>query len=309
MYDDRALEMARRCHGVVSVPQLVAAGATPADIAQLRRSRHWDSPRPRVFRRIGSPCTPAQDVAVAVLDCGPGSALSHLSGAALWGLRGCPLVPVHVVREGSRRRPVPGVVVHRVRSLPEEWVTELQGIPVVRPELCALHLFAVCRYERAERLVDRLWADRLLSGSSIRRFVRAMGAMGRNGTAGLRRYLDVRPGRWEPPASGIESRVQQLCREAGIVVRRQVDLGSGVAWSGRVDVLVEGLPLVIEVQSERHHTALTDRAADAARRAALEAAGLAVVEVWDTEVWTRPDAVVARIRAAASALTPRSVSR
>ncbi|MFZ4518953.1 MAG: endonuclease domain-containing protein [Microthrixaceae bacterium] len=304
MYDELAVALAESSHGIVAVRDLRSAGATRHDIQQLRRSRHWEAPTPAVLRRVGSPATTGQAVAVAVLDGGPGAALSHMSSAGWWGLRGCPLFPLHIVRLGARRRSTGGVTVHRVRALPVEWVTELEGIPVVRPELCALHLFAVCHYERAERLVDRLWADRLLSGSSLRRFVKAMGAMGRNGTAGVRRYLDDRPGGWVPPASGIESRMQQLCREAGISVRRQVDLGSDVAWSGRVDFLVDGLPLIIEVQSERHHTALTDRTADASRRAALEAAGFVVVEVWDAEVWTRPDLVVARIRRAIRSLTP-----
>jgi very-short-patch-repair endonuclease len=176
---------------------------------------------------------------------------------------------------------------------------------VVRPELCALHLFAVCRRERAERLVDGLWSARLLSGRSLGALLAQLGEMGRNGTAGLRAYLDDRPGDYVPPASGLETRVADILRSAGITVRRQVDLGTDGVWSGRVDFLVDGQPIVIEVQSERHHAALSDRRADAARRAGLEAAGFVWVEVWDHEVWGTPALVVARVRAAIGRLSLR----
>ncbi|HVR31555.1 MAG TPA: DUF559 domain-containing protein [Acidimicrobiia bacterium] len=52
---------------------------------------------------------------------------------------------------------------------------------------------------------------------------------------------------------------------------------------------------VIEIQSERYHSALTDVAADAARRAHLESAGYTVIEVWDRELFTNPGLVVERV--------------
>jgi very-short-patch-repair endonuclease len=78
--------------------------------------------------------------------------------------------------------------------------------------------------------------------------------------------------------------------------RRQVDLGGAQGWCGRVDFLHEALPVVVEVQSERYHTALLDVAADAARRARLEAAGFLVVEVWDSQLWYARHEVVTRVR-------------
>ncbi|MFZ4518393.1 MAG: endonuclease domain-containing protein [Microthrixaceae bacterium] len=301
MYDRLALELAAKRHGVVGVHELRAAGMTPTDLRQLRSSRHWEQVTDAVLRRRGTTPTDAQRLVIAVLDAGREAALSHLSAARAWGAAGCPPEPVHVVKATqSTRRSTKGVV-HRVRRLPVEWVTELDAIPIVRPELCALQLFAICRYERAERLVERMWSDRLLSGRSLRRLLRSIGRRGMNGTAGLRRYVDARPGAYVPAASGIEARTEQLLRDAGIEVRRQVDLGSADRWCGRVDFLVVGHPVVIEVQSSRHHTALTDRAADEVRRAGLEAAGIRVVEVWDTEVWTAPQVVVDRVRRAINA--------
>ena len=59
---------------------------------------------------------------------------------------------------------------------------------------------------------------------------------------------------------------------------------------------------MIEVQSEKYHSALLDVSADAVRRASLEASGFTVVEVTDTELWTRPHVAVERVRAARAQL-------
>ncbi len=75
---------------------------------------------------------------------------------------------------------------------------------------------------------------------------------------------------------------------------RQVELG-GERWLGRVDFKDRRLPLVVEVQSERYHTALLDQQADEDRLAALRAAGFVVVPVQDTDVWSRPAEVARRV--------------
>ena len=109
------------------------------------------------------------------------------------------------------------------------------GVPVVRPELLALQLFAVCRFERAESLVDRLWSKRLLSGWSLDRFVGGYCRRGRDGSAGLRSYLEPRGVHYVPPDSGLESRFDQIVRAEEMDFRRQVHTGDEEHWTGRVD--------------------------------------------------------------------------
>ena len=117
--------------------------------------------------------------------------------------------------------------------------------------------------------------------------------------ADFQQVLDSLPPDYVPPASGIESRFDWITRQAGLGrFRRQVDLGDEESWSGRVDFVAEHRPLVVEVQSEAHHSSLTDVDADARRHERLRAGGFVVVEVWDTEVWHRADVVIARIAAA-----------
>ena len=89
--------------------------------------------------------------------------------------------------------------------------------------------------------------------------------------------------------------------------RRQVDLGSEERWCGRVDFIRDDLALVVEVQSERYHSALTDQAHDAARRANLEVAGFTVVEVWDTQLWHAKREVLAGFVTVYAAPEPAAV--
>lgn len=166
----------------------------------------------------------------------------------------------------------------------------------MRPEMLALQLHAVCDARRAERAVERLWSMRLLSGPSIGVFLDEVGASGRNGTTGLRRYLSERGPDYVPSSSSLEARAGQVLGDAGIDVRRQVDLGSDV-WIGRVDFCHVELPLIIEIQSEMYHGALIDQQADERRLAGLRAAGFEVVEVTDVQVWNRPWELVAAVRA------------
>ena len=309
MYDDRALQLASDRHGVVAVWELRRAGVSQEAIRQLYDSRHWERVDGGVLRRVGSSATTGQRLVIAVLGCGPDSAATGLGAGRWWGLTGCRQWPLHVVGVRPLRRAPGDVVFRQVRRLPPSWTTQLDGVPIVRPELCALHLFAECSPARACRLVDSLWSMRLLSGPSIDRFLRDMGAMGRNGTAGLRDYLAERGPDYVPPASRLEARAWEVLADAGIEVRRQVDLGSQSEWTGRVDGVVVGADVVIEVQSWRYHGALVDRVADRVRIERLVEAGFTVVEITDDEVWSQPAEVVRKVQDGIATARARGRSR
>ena len=231
----------------------------------------------------------------AVFDAGPTAHLSHLAAAWLWGVAGGRRRPV-ITRTLDGPPVTSGAFVHRVRLLPDAWTTVLDGIPVVRPELMLLGVCATEPLGRAARILDNAWSRRLLSGPSLQALLDDLGRRGRNGVAMLRELLDERGDDYVPPASNLESRVKSLLDGAGLgTFARQVDVGEQ-QWSGRVDFVSTRWPLVVEVQSELHHTALTDVVADAARRAWIERDGFVVVEITDDEVWTDPSVALDRIR-------------
>jgi very-short-patch-repair endonuclease len=129
-------------------------------------------------------------------------------------------------------------------------------------------------------------------------FLADYGERGRNGTAVLRDLVDERGEDYTPPASNLEARAMELFERVGLCMARQIDSG-GDDWTGRVDFRsIDHRRLIVEVQSERYHSALLDRAADDARRAQLEDDGFVVVEVTDVELWHHSDVVLDRLRTA-----------
>ncbi len=79
--------------------------------------------------------------------------------------------------------------------------------------------------------------------------------------------------------------------------RLQANLGDS-RWVARVDFAHEHLPVVLEVQSDHYHTALTDQRRDQVRHNRLRAAGFQVIEIWESDVWFRPERWVGDVRAA-----------
>ena len=181
----------------------------------------------------------------------------------------------------------PGEIGHifQRRGIPDRWITKVDGIAVVRPELCIYQLCGLVHPKRAERALDTGLSIGLVTVRSLRTCLDELARRGRNGTVLFRDLLDARPPGYVAVASGLEARFHEV---VGGRWRRQVDSG-GELWAGRVDFRHEIHPVIVEVQSERHHASLSSRRDDAARRAKLEAAGFIVVEVWDRQVWYSPE--------------------
>ena len=293
-----AADLAELTHGLTTTWWLRAAGMTRSEIRWLTRSGQWEDLGNGVLRRKGTPRTVEQQMlAAVVLVAGRRghAAVSYESAGWLWSLDGMRPRPIHVVTTRSRVTTAPeGSRIRRMEELPSRWTTQIDGITVCRPELLALHLFADFREETAIRRVEQMWSKRLLSGASIIRFLAQLGERGRDGTAGLRRYIDERGPDYTPPASGIEARAMTLFESNLMEFRRQVDTGAA-DWTGRVDFRHESLPVVVEVMSERYHRALVDVQADARRTAQLESDGFIVVEVWDDELFQRPGPILERV--------------
>lgn len=292
---ERLRAMAAAQHGVLSSGQLRELGVSASARRRMIDRGGWVPITKRVLRRSGAPVTAAQQALAAVLDAGPGAVLSHDSGAALWSLPGHRLIPPVVARAQSRSS-TRLATVHAVRTLPARWVTTFNAIPVVRPELCMLQLCATTHPGRAERTLDTAWSMRLLSGRSLLDLLEDMGERGRNGVALLRELVGARGPDYEPPASNLEGRFRSILAQAGLPeMRRQVDSG-GASWTGRVDFRCTQLPFIVEVQSERYHSALVDVIADAQRVRRLQLDGFVVLEVTDLEIWQTPAVVVNAIR-------------
>lgn len=288
-------------HGLITTEQLLAAGFDRNKVRWLTRSERLIRLSPRVMRLAGAPETSAQAVLAAVLDAGPGSALSHSAALAWWGLPGFQLDDPHVThpRDGVHRTARMAHRVHDVVVLPHHHVRVLEGVPIVVPARALFDLAGQrgVHEKRVERAIDNAWAKRLVSGRSLHNMLDELGQRGRPGIRLMRKLLKERGPDYVPPASGLENRTAQILQEAGEPpLRRQANVGDETGWIGRVDFIDDVLPFILEVQSERFHSSLLDQQSDKERLARLAAAGFVVAEVTDTDVWHRKHRVVDAVR-------------
>jgi very-short-patch-repair endonuclease len=153
-----------------------------------------------------------------------------------------------------------------------------------------------CHPGRTERALDNALARGLTTVSALRQVTDELARQGRPGSSVMRRLLADRAGAYVPPESQLEARFHAVAKQAGLELVRQCDVG-GDHWIGRVDFLDPRRRLVVEVDSDLHHTSLLDEAADAERDAAMAEAGYTVVRITEHDVWHCPDEVVRRLLA------------
>jgi very-short-patch-repair endonuclease len=297
--DDQIEALATRQHSLVAIWQLHGMGAVPREIYRLRHERRWEELTPRVLALPGVAGSGDRTLMAAVLDASPGAVASHGSAAHLWGAPGWRAEAIEVTRHrGVARRGSPLGSVHEVIDLMPHHVKLIRGIPVTSPARTVFDVAARSHPARVERLLDWLWSERLLDGRTLDRTVTELAARGRGGSAVMRELAAARGPSYVPPASGLERRFQQILFERNLPpMRRQVDSG-GDDWSGRVDFRAVDRAIVVEVHSQRHHTALVDQASDRRRQDQLVTDGFEVVVVWDSEVWHEPAIVEERLRSA-----------
>jgi hypothetical protein len=297
--DAQLRELAAPQHGLVAAFQVRALGASSTELTRLRTCHEWHEHTPGLLVLRGSPDTRAQRLMAAVLESSPGAAISHGPAASMWGLPRFEGSSPEVTRHrGISRRAATLAVVHEVSNIPSSHVKVLDGIPCTSPARTAFDVAYGLPKPIADRVVDWFWTEGLMSGAMLDRVVDELACRGRSGSTVMRELAAKRGPDYIPPASGLEARCAQILERNCLGVwLRQVDCG-GDEWVGRVDFRHERYPIVLEVQSMKYHAALTDRAADATRHAALRSAGFDVIEIWDHEVWYQPDVVAERVRTA-----------
>ena len=298
--DEDLRAVAAQQYRLVSRRQARALGARTSGLRSRVRHADWEEPTPRVLRLIGAPAGIRQDLMLAVLDAGPGAVVSHRTAAALWRLPGFVFATLEVSRPRSRsRHPCQAATAHHPRRLGHHHLTERYGIPVTTLARTVFDVAGGIHPGRLDRLLDTVVARSPSVLVALRAVHEELAEHGRRGSAALGAALATRPDGYVATASGLEARFARILGEAGEPpLDRQVDVG-GHEWVGRVDFVDRAGRILVEVDSDLHHSSALDRAHDRRRDEALLAAGWAeVVRVTEDEVWRRPEAAVARIRAA-----------
>lgn len=304
---DRHLRsLAEGQHGLITRHQALELGMTPQQVWRRATGRWWEPAGSAALRLVGTPRTDAQEALAAVWSAGTGTGLSHHSAAAWWDVPGFPLRPLQVTRGRNSTRRGGDRAAHESRVLPEHHLTTVHGVPVTTPARTVFDLAGSCHPARVERALDTLWARSLVDHDSLDAIIDDLGRRGRAGTSVMRQLRAARPPDFVAPESRLEGRFHRLVADAGDeAFERQVELGDERGCIGRVDAFDRRRRLVVEIDSERFHSAPSDRRNDALRDARLVAAGFAVLRVPEEELVSRPSTTLRRVRSARADLDLR----
>ena len=293
--------LSSRQHGLVAKSHLPRVGLTLDDWRRARRNGQWEVISVRVLRLAGAPATPEQAAFAAVLDAGTGAMLHGPSALAWHGMAGFDLRTLHVAR--PRERGSGGASLsrlHRLRDIRPHDVVVHRGVPTetalraIWSEASRfsnpLRFDVGCR--RIARLLDDANVAGLVTWSGLRELVDDIHERGRAGSTIMRALAKERPPGSSPTESGNEQRFEEILgRFNRKRPRRQVTIG-GLDVIGRIDYRDARLPLVVEVNSMRYHSSISDRAADEERYDRLNDAGLMVAVIWEDDLWRFDRSVV-----------------
>jgi very-short-patch-repair endonuclease len=287
--------LVERQHGVVSHRQLLGLGLSPAAVKHRIAAGRLFGVHRGVYA-VGRPQLGPHGLwTAAVLACGSGAVLSHLSALCLWGLWTASAAPIEVSVPVARRGHRPGLIVHRRRAAALEDATSREGVPLTAVTRTIIDVAPRIGAARLERIVGE--ADKL--GLSDPEQIRAAAARAPRlpGSAIVRRRLDLRTFRLTE--SELERRFLSLVGRAGI---DRPETGARIGGH-KVDFLWPRLGLVVETDGLRYHRTAAQQTVDRRRDQRLTEAGLTLLRFTHAQVRYERDEVERTLRAVVSRLT------
>jgi very-short-patch-repair endonuclease len=287
-----AWQLARRQHGVITRGQLIGLGIG-AKAIKHRLAKGRLHPVSRGVYAVGRPqVTRNGRWMAAVLACGKGALLSHVSAASLWGIRSpAALLPVHVSVGTGVSRSRRGIRLHRRASLTDADRTRRDGIPVTTPGRTLIDLATLLKPNRLEEAVNEADKLGLIDPEMVRRLLDERARV--DGVPALRSVLDRRT--FQLTDSELERRFLRLVRRAGLPPPRTRERVNGY----RVDFHWPELGLVVETDGLRYHRTPGQQAKDRVRDQAHTAAGLTPLRFTHAQVAFEPGRVVELLRSVA----------
>ena len=283
--------LASRQHGLVAYRQLLAAGIGRGAIEHRIRTGRLI----RVQRGVYAVGHVHESALVrrmaAVLTCGDGAVLSHLSALAHWELRGSSAQKIHVTvprRNASRSRA--GLVVHRSLVLPPSETTTHRAIPITSVARSLLDGAAILAPHALSRAVERCEILRLFDLAAVQSTLRLHPTHA--GAARLRSAIELFRDD-EITRSDLEAMMVGIC-DAHALPRPLVN---HIVEGEEVDFLFGEQRLIAETDGRETHLTRAAFERDRARDAQLAVAGYRVVRFTYRQVRRDPRAVAATLRA------------
>jgi hypothetical protein len=290
--DAAVAQIAFAQHGVVTYAQLRDAGLGVGAINLRVRNGRLHRLHRGVFALGHTRLTREGRWLAAVLALGEGAVLSHISAAALWGIRHSASTRIHVTvptNAGRRRRP--GVVVHRSLKLGPADVDQHDAIPVTSVSRTLLDLAGMLTPTRLERAVEQSLALRLFDLRAVEAVLAANPR--RRGAATLAEIVHRIHDEPTLTRRELEKLMLDLCAAHGIE-RPEVN---AVADDSEVDFLWRTRRIVVETDGLQWHGTPQAMRRDRERDERLTVLGYRVVRFTYRRVVDEREAVAATLRA------------
>lgn len=284
-------ELAIRQWGVVSVDQLHALGLTSAALTRRVQAGRLHRLYRGVYAVGHDRLRREGRFLAAVFACGDDAVLSHLSAAVHWGLLGTEQAKVDVTARRGRRG-VPGVRLHRSRSLDARDRTTHEGMPITTLARTLLDLAATIPGGRLERALAQAERLRIYDHRAITDVIARTN--GHRGGTILGRATAQEP---RLTRSELEVQFLTLVRRAGLpepLSNHELE----VPDHGRedVDFYWPAHRLVVETDGWETHGTRSAFQSDRRKDAALTAAGYKVMRFTYDDVTREGATVVRRLR-------------
>ncbi|MGH3721804.1 MAG: DUF559 domain-containing protein [Pseudonocardiaceae bacterium] len=285
-------ELADSRDGVITRDEALRGGLTLRQVQHRIRTGRWTTLHPGVY--LAGRREPDQRAATraAVAWAGTGAVASGLTAAWWWGLRDWAPAAAEVTVPRARSPHVQAGVVARRRDLDPVDLVVLRGLAVTALPLTVLDAAAALGNDCGRPLVDRALQRRVSFAELHAAYCRAFG---RHGSPWLGRVLRQAA---DGACSQAERVLHRLLRGAwidGWAANHLVVL-SGIEY--RIDVAFLAHRVAVEVDGWAWHSDVDRFAHDRRRQNALVLAGWTVLRFTWHDLMSRPEAVVAQIRAA-----------
>lgn len=282
--------------GVVSVDQMrdlgvsSRAAAHRAEVGRLHRLH-------RGVYAVGHEALDERGrVLAAVLACGDGSVISHLSAAALWGMRDRSPLPIDVIVPCQTGRKIDGIRPHRCRAPRPDELTTCDGVPCTTPSRTLVDLAGMLGLAGLRSAVEQAAVLRILDIAAVDRAIDR--GRGRRGVPQLRVIVD----NWRGEDASVprlrsvlEAKLLSLVMAHGLprpVCNQKLRVGGREI---EVDFFWPDRRLVVEADGYAFHGTRAAFERDPRRDQALLLAGYRVARfTWD-QVEREPEATVSTI--------------
>jgi hypothetical protein len=265
------MALATRQHGVVAHRQLLRLGFSPAAIGKRTQTGRLHR-RFRGVYALGRVDLPVSGLRLAaVLACGDGACLSHISNAAHLGLRRSDAVLIDVTVSGRSGIRHAGIRVHRSTTLIDEDITVVDGVPCTSCARTLLDIAPLVNERSLERAVEQAEIKGLYDHRAILRLLDR--SWGQPGSRRLGNTLGiVRPGN-TITKSELEELMLGLCRGWGLP---EPEVNAELLIGGermQVDFLWRKGRVVVETDAFKYHSSRAAFRRDRRRDRLLELAG------------------------------------